>query len=307
MTRIIILVLISFIITSGFGIIQGLKLEENSIYVIDQNNRYCTGCNCAEPIMLFEGFYIAQSFTPNYNVLSKILILITRTGSPSPMNFTLYLRGSLDGENLISIKKETTGTEMEFDFESINVVAGNQYYMIITIDDISTPANGYGVYKTIYDSYIPGKFFTKVNQAEWKETTRTDLLFVTYWKDYCPDEPTIKGPSEGKAQERYGYIVYTDDPDGHEIKYQIDWGDGIISNWYGPYESDEEVEIAHQWAYENKYLIRVKAKDIYGAESGWSSIEVTMPKTKTLNFLLYQFLEKHPFIYMVIQKILEIT
>lgn len=303
----IIIFLMFVLLTSGFNLIQGAKVKENSIDLIDQNNRYCTGCNCAEPIMLFEGFYIAQSFAPSQNKLSKILLLVKKTGSPPTMNLTLNIRETLNGANLLSMDEEITGTEMVFEFEEITVIPGNQYYMVINIDDNSTPANGYGLYKTIYDSYNKGRFWNRVDQAEWAEITKTDLLFVTYWEDYCPDTPIIDGPSVGKAQERYNYKISTDDPEGDEVKYQIDWGDGIISNWFGPYKSGEEVEIEHQWAYEDDYTIQVKARDVYGAESGWTSLEISMSKNKVyFNPFLY-FLENHPMLRHILENLFELN
>ena len=277
---IIIFFMFLFVISS-FGFVQGLKVEENSIEVIDQNNRNCIGCNCEETIMLFEGFYIAQSFTPTHNVLSKILFFISRTGNPPPIKIILNIRETLDGENLVSMQKETNGTYMIFDFEDIKIISGNLYYMIITIDDMSTSAYGYGLYKTIYDSYGRGSFFTKLTTTKWVENTQTDMLFVTYWKDYSPSLPTIEGPNNGVANDRCYYTFSTTDPEGDDIEYFIEWGDGKMFKWTGPYESGEKVIKSHSWTYEGNYTIRVKAKDTYGAESDWALFEVSMSKGKS--------------------------
>jgi phage-related protein len=291
-------------VTSSFGFVQGLKVEENSIEVIDQNNRNCVGCNCAETIMLFEGLYIAQSFTPTHNVLSKILFFISRTGNPPAMKIILNIRETLDGENLVSMQKETNGTDMIFDFEDINIISGNLYYMIITIDDMSTPANGYGLYKTIYDSYSRGSFFTKSDTAKWIENTQTDMLFVTYWKDYSPSIPTIQGPNTGVASDRYEYTFSTKDPEADDVEYYIEWGDGKKFEWTVPYESGKQVIKSHSWTYGDNYTIRVKARDIYGAESDWTTMKITISKNKVFINPLIRFLEKHPCMYKILQKLL---
>jgi len=290
--------------TSNFSFVQGFKAEENSIDLIDQNNRSCTGCNCAETITLFEGFYIAQSFTPTHNVLSKILFFVSKTGNPQTMELTLNIRETLDGENLLSMQKVTNGTEMIFDFEDINIISGNLYYMIITIDGISTPSNGYSLYKTIYDSYNRGSFFTKLNTAKWTENTETDMLFVTYWKDYSPSIPTIEGPYTGVASKRYEYNLSTTDPEGDDIEYYIEWGDGKKFVWTGPYESGELVTISHRWTYADNYTIRVKARDIYELESDCITMNIIISKNNVFLNLLIQFLENHPFIYKIVQKLL---
>ncbi len=53
--------------------------------------------------------------------------------------------------------------------------------------------------------------------------------------------------------------------------YKWDWGDGQQSDWLGPYESGEEASATHSWDVSNTYQIKVKAKDIYDAESLWST------------------------------------
>ena len=44
----------------------------------------------------------------------------------------------------------------------------------------------------------------------------------------------------------------------------------------------------HTWLIPGRHTIRVKAKDVIGAESDWATLEVAMPKQKTLH---YPFIE----------------
>jgi hypothetical protein len=60
------------------------------------------------------------------------------------------------------------------------------------------------------------------------------------------------------------------DPDGDDILYMFDWGDGTNSGWLGPYASGITITASHKWTSSGIYLVKVKAKDIYGSESGWS-------------------------------------
>jgi len=88
-----------------------------------------------------------------------------------------------------------------------------------------------------------------------------------------PDWPD--GPSEGYAGYYYTYNTSANDPDGDDVYYWFDWDDGTNSGWMGPYPSGTIVSALHSW-YDGEdcmltgYIIRVKAKDIYGAESYWS-------------------------------------
>jgi hypothetical protein len=95
-----------------------------------------------------------------------------------------------------------------------------------------------------------------------------------------PDTPAITGPTHGKAGERYKYTFSTIDPDGHDVYYYINWDDGQLEEWIGPYASGEEVTIGHSFPRQGTYVISVKAKDVYGMESNQATLEVNMPKNK---------------------------
>jgi hypothetical protein len=91
-----------------------------------------------------------------------------------------------------------------------------------------------------------------------------------------PSQPT--GPNSGKPGTTYLYQTSTTEPDGEQVYYRWDWGNGEYSDWLGPYDSGESISTSHIWPEEGTYLIRVKAKDVYDTESDWSDpFAVTMP------------------------------
>lgn len=93
-------------------------------------------------------------------------------------------------------------------------------------------------------------------------------------------EPPI-GPSSGNVDVSYSFSVSTIDPDGDDIFYLLDWGDGNISGWIGPYPSAELCFTDHLWETQGEYSIRVRAKDQFGIQSEWSdSIQITIPNNK---------------------------
>ncbi|HWR27807.1 MAG TPA: PKD domain-containing protein [Candidatus Thermoplasmatota archaeon] len=103
-----------------------------------------------------------------------------------------------------------------------------------------------------------------------------------------PNKPT--GPPSGKPNTAYTYSTSTTDPNGDQVYYQWDWGDGSQSNWLGPYNSGAKINTTHTWG-KGSYSIKVKAKDSYGAESNWSDpLTITMPKNNAFN-PLYTFLQ----------------
>ena len=97
------------------------------------------------------------------------------------------------------------------------------------------------------------------------------------------------GSVQGKINIEYIYTSSTFDPDGGQLYYLWDWGDGNNSGWLGPYISGATCEAKHIWSAKNNYNIKVKAKDTSGAESAWSDpLPIKMPYT--YNPIL-QFLE----------------
>jgi beta-propeller repeat-containing protein len=99
----------------------------------------------------------------------------------------------------------------------------------------------------------------------------------------APDKPEITGPTSGKPKESYEYVIKTEDVDANKVYFFIDWGDDINSGWIGRYDSDEPCSISHSWASKGNYEIKVKAKDIFGFESEWTSLEINMPKNYCSN------------------------
>ena len=102
-----------------------------------------------------------------------------------------------------------------------------------------------------------------------------------------PQRPS--GPAEGKVGETYLYSSSSYDPEGSQIWFMWDWGDGEFSDWLGPYESNETIAVSHTWDEKGDYDIRVKCKDSANAESNWSEpFAISMPKV--ISNSVYQWL-----------------
>jgi hypothetical protein len=72
---------------------------------------------------------------------------------------------------------------------------------------------------------------------------------------------TFNGPSEGEKDTLYEFTVCGEDPDGDDVYYKIDWGDGEVTDWLGPYSSGEEVQLTKSWSAEKVYEVIPKVKD----------------------------------------------
>ena len=84
-----------------------------------------------------------------------------------------------------------------------------------------------------------------------------------------PSAPS--GPDNGTPNTSYTFTTTTTDPDGDEVAFKFDWGDGTQSAWTSYVDSGSSASKSHSWSAKGTYYVKVKAKDTYNAESGWSA------------------------------------
>jgi hypothetical protein len=215
----------------------------------------------------------AQSFTPQKNILTRVYLYICRFGQPYP--FDLAIRKELNEENLttVSLNYNQIPPEdhewVEFNFDDIPVIAGEKYYIVISTQSIWGEV--YGVGAGTYNPYPYGELWYTYNWQQWGKDADSDLCFKTYGKGGRPNKPSMpSGETSGEMGVIYEYSTSTTDPDGDQIWYWFDWGDGTNSGWVGPYPSGIRGNASHAWSSPGKFFIKAKAKDEYDAESDWS-------------------------------------
>jgi len=124
------------------------------------------------------------------------------------------------------------------------------------------------------------------------------------WGDNEPPEtPVVDGPTSGAAGVEYDYTFLTTDPEGEDVQYYINWGDKK-EFWLGPYPSGDIVTIAHVWNMTGDFTVKVKARDFYGLESDWATLEVTMPRNQVVRGVFLNFLQQHPDLSMMLRQML---
>ncbi|MCK5030771.1 MAG: PKD domain-containing protein, partial [Thermoplasmatales archaeon] len=113
-----------------------------------------------------------------------------------------------------------------------------------------------------------------VNDTTWAFIDRTNS---------APEAPTIIGETNGKNETLYNYSFLASDPDGDDVYYYVFWGGFRWEDWYGPFTSEEEIIKSHMWGINETFIIYAKAKDVYGAESDWATLEVKITTSKSIN------------------------
>ncbi|MHA1969113.1 MAG: hypothetical protein ACW964_15105 [Candidatus Hodarchaeales archaeon] len=117
-----------------------------------------------------------------------------------------------------------------------------------------------------------------------------------------PTDPLIKGPKTKSRNRVYKFTFMSTDPENHTIQYLVDWDDGTedLTDFY---PSGEEVTLSHSWAFHGSVRIRAKAIDQYGAESNWSDLLFSVPKTFNLQLIDILF-ARFPNTFLILQQLL---
>jgi len=155
---------------------------------------------------------------------------------------------------------------------------------------------------------VPGVYTISLNvrDTDWHysiSTTQVNVSRMVNPPD-IPDRPS--GLANGKTGVEYTYVTSTIDSEGDQVYYLWDWGDGSISVWDGPYSSGATCEAKHTWTVKNTYNIKVKAKDMYGAESPWSDpLPITMPYSyNPMQQFLEWLFEHFPHAFPILRQLL---
>jgi hypothetical protein len=138
--------------------------------------------------------------------------------------------------------------------------------------------------------------------------TRKWYTFTTQQKNLPPNKPSQpSGQVNGTIKQEYIYTTNTTDPNGDKVYYQWDWGDGTTSEWLGPYTSGVTISTTHQWTAKGSFSIKVKAKDMSGAESSWSNpLPVTIRNwfTNLILQILEWLSQRFPNVFPILQQLM---
>jgi len=157
-------------------------------------------------------------------------------------------------------------TFYEYDYHT-GTLTGNQWLIPMLTGSTDQVAGG----ACFMTDCVSGK----ATLCGMSQGTPVDRIFVMELRDAVTNEPPAtpgepSGPDAGIIDGEYEFTASTTDPEGNDIYYWFEWGDGTNSDWVGPYASGAPVTVTHIWSAAGVYEITVKAKDEFDAESGVS-------------------------------------
>lgn len=131
-----------------------------------------------------------------------------------------------------------------------------------------------------------------ITDSEGLESAETTRVWVQESNE-PPLKPTIEGPTTVGVGKPYEYTFTVSEPEGNDIWYFVDWGDGTTPEWHGPYTSSEEAKLKHSFDWLGNYIIKAKAKDVFGDEGEFGGLAIKCPRTReTYRMALLTFIEK---------------
>lgn len=278
----------------------GLSTDTDS-EVLDQKQDEMCGISYG----VYPPWEFAQSFKPTLTTLTRVSLCLGKgEATPDNIEITVSIKKNLVETDLTHVTRSSTilaATKPEwidFDFPDITITPENTYYIIIKTSTGSDKGTISWHYQ-YSDPYPRGSAWgSQDNGFEWFILEKyfwdfVDFTFRSYGLNFSPGIPTIQGTGEGKPRTPYPYIFSAIDPEGYNISYFIDWGDGTNSEWLGPYPSGTEITANHTWNKKKTYTVMAKARDMHGYESDWATLDVSMHKKTEIpmNALFLQFIE----------------
>ncbi len=203
---------------------------------------------------------------------------------PSTPICVFPLNGSTDVP--IDINLSWTCSDPEGDNLTFDVYFGNSIPLPKIVGNQS-----YTSYNLSLLEYCTTYYWQIVAWDEHGASTSGDIWEFTTICNGPPGIPRINGPTSGKSGTTYSYTFVSEDPNGDDVFYEIDWGDGQVDPWDGPHDSNTVITRDHSWDDQGTFKISARAKDVFDFVGDWGELDVEIPRNKifTNSFLLKLF------------------
>lgn len=118
-----------------------------------------------------------------------------------------------------------------------------------------------------------------------------------------PTMPVFDNPPKARVNTEYEFYLSSADPNYDQIYFQINYFDGTITDWIGPFGYNAHVKFTHVYTEEGGYQIAAKAKDdpnmdgdlSDGKESPQGNSHVTVYRSRSkYDMILFKIFDRVP-------------
>jgi hypothetical protein len=249
------------------------KSYSNYFYVpISSGNPYADGA-----------WYKGSSLTPYYNYDMLLRLAFSRSSNAEPFQAEIE-SGSTSGS--VGMSYEFTASAIDPDGDRIIYVFdwGDGQTTMTDLMSSGSPASvshvwtGAGSYEVLVRAVDEHGA-----EGPWSEVW---VIIIVSGSNTPPDAPgTPAGPSTGEQGETLSYEISATDPDGDQVSFVIDWGDGTQDET-DDYPSGTTLSLSHAWQNTGLFEIRAYAVDEHGAPSSWSPAKTVQINASDLEELI---------------------
>jgi parallel beta-helix repeat protein len=261
---------------------------------------------------------------------------VTNNDISNNMDDGLFIHASYQNTvNNNNISRNNNGIRIDNKYSYSNVIIMNHIYMNfdygIRIDEdclnniiynnniLFNGENSIDISMNIWDNGTLGNFWSDYNGTDndgdgigdnpypipgGDNEDNYPLIYPTV--NFPPCNPVIEGKRKFMEGEggTYQYTIYSIDPNDDDINYIIEWEDGTQEET-GYYPSGEKIKInvSIPLGKGTYILFKIKAIDVFGAESDWVNLVINVPRDKSILFFpLLRFLEHCPLLNLLLQR-----
>jgi len=263
--RIFVIGILFLLVGAGFLSVEGKFLSNNNpnkdqVFNIQEfpppdqlDQQQTSDCNFGWNIM--EDQWVAQGFEPTLDILTRVELKLFEGGRPArDIQFTVSIRSMLEEDDIVSLTVDaysliTSTGWYEFDFQDIDVIPNNIYYIVCRTDG-GTDSNCYCWLFDFPNPYENGIAWASTDygdswhRAENDDHVDTDCCFKTYGKLGNKENSPPNKPSCQYDKSTDQLVITATDPDDDNIKYGVDWNnDTTVDQWTDFVSSGTEVRV----------------------------------------------------------------
>ncbi len=265
---------------------------------------------------LYELDYGANTIRPAVAAGDGNIVILAETDVNGDQDVLCYYGTSLETMST-SFVVDTTGVDEGFvdvrhvggmSFVCTYVSGGNLYAMETTDGGATWSSIGQINDNSgcVVAEYKTSDLCQSAAKAMWEEDCGddVDIYIGNVLPNDPPGAPSIDGPANGKPGQSLTYTLSAVDPDGDDVRFLVDWGDGS-SDTTDYVASGADQTASHAWGSEATYTITATAQDSAGNLGASTTFTVTIPRNKDIHthpFL--RFLQNHPNIFPILRTLL---